>query len=415
MEEETMNKYLIVFVLLLLPFVAAQEVGVAESRIVPPDFGGTLVGQNHYYYVVFDGEGEASVIGRIEIQNTDELQNLEITVPGKDIRLISIVQEYYDYKEECLVWEDVSCTSENGSETCVRDCQEYYSYPVYPPHYAEVTYEDVTSGAHVGQELSLNLTIPKSEQEQLVLLVYYKTPAYVTKSGGVFSYDFSTITNGFDVNFVRVSLDVAEDLYMEGVESEIEYRESVLAAKADVAAVASSLAYIDTGYTQTASSLDPFETFHVTGRYATSWFILNWPNVVGGVLLGLLVLGLIGWGIRTLYQRDKKLGISLGVGVASGVLLWMIWFGSLFLLEKLYYFVGYPYSGPFGLLVIILAILASLLLLIVPGVFVGIRKGMSYGLYCLIATVATLFVLTLVTLIVWALFFRMVQGPPIYY
>ena len=95
-------------------------------------------GQNQYYYAVFDKEGEAAVAARIEIQNTENLTSLEFMIPGENVEVINIVQEYYEYSEECIRWEESACDSE---KVCGQTCSEYSRYENYPAKYAQVEYE----------------------------------------------------------------------------------------------------------------------------------------------------------------------------------------------------------------------------------------------------------------------------------
>ena len=286
----------IIFVLLLLPIVSA-------TSLYPESYG--YYGQNQYYYTVFDGEGEAAVLARIELQNTNNLTDFSFQIPGQDIDIINIVQEYYEYTQECSNWEEVSCSSSNGIETCNKECTDYIRYPIYPPSYAQVTYtvgesDDMTN---------IQFDIPKQDQDSIYLLIYYKTTSYVTESGGVYEYNFQTIQDEYDTNYVRVSLDVAEDLYLEGVSSAIDYQKEVFATSesADFSRVASSISYIDTGYTETASSLDPNESFTVEGKYAKSWWNIHWWEVVLGVLIGLIALMGIVYGVRKITHKNKNL------------------------------------------------------------------------------------------------------------
>jgi len=383
--------------LLLLPSVSAYN-------------GLGFYGQNQYYYVVFDGEGEAAVVARIEIQNTENLSQLDFSIPGTDADLINIVQEWYSYQRECVSWEELSCSVVDGVETCVKDCIEYGRYPLYPPKYAEVTYTQEQDE----DSLNVHVDIPYADQDNLYIIAYYKSSDYVTQRGGVYHYSFETVEDQYDTNTVRVSIDVAEDLYLQGVRSAIQYREEISkAVSADLALFAPNIPYIDTGYTETASSLDPYETFTVDGKYAKSWWNVHWWKVLLGVLAVVgLIGGLVYW-LRHVHAKNKKLGLALFLGISSSILLWLIWLATAYFMESYMYW-GY-YSSSLYFFVILLVILMSAFLLIVPSVMIGIKEGINYGLYCFIATVLSLFILSVITIVVFLIFFRGGNGPPIIY
>lgn len=389
-----MKIYLFLVLLLMLPFASAYS----ESY-----YG--YYGQNQYYYVVFDGEGEAAVIARLEIQNTENISDLQFSIPGQDVEIINIVQEYYELQKQCVEWGSLVCEG----ESCSQECDSYQWLPTYSPKYAEVEYttEDSKEGFFVNID-----EIPQQDQLNLYIIVYYKTSYYVTQNGGVFEYDFQTIKDEYDTTSVRVSLDVAEDMYLEGVSSDIQYRtEMAKGAFADVASFASSIAYVDTGYTESASSLDPYESFSVDGKYASSWwYIHGWKVLVGALVgLGLIVLGILG--LRKINKKHKDVAMSLLLGLCSGILLWAVWVGSLFLLNNGYW--GYYWSMMQGL-VMMLAVLMSIVLLILPSVGIGIKKGFNNGLWCFIATVATIFVLGVITIGVVLIFFNGSSYPILY-
>ncbi|MSR86319.1 hypothetical protein EXS74_02905 [Candidatus Woesearchaeota archaeon] len=392
----------LLFVLLLLPIASA-------ASLYPDSYG--YYGQNQYYYTVFDGEGESAVLARIELQNVENLTEFSFKIPGENISLINIVQEYYDYTEECSNWEEVSCSTTDDVETCNKECTDYIRYPVYPPSYAQVSY---TLGESEGMT-SVSFEIPEQDQDNIYILAYYKTNSYVSESAGVYEYHFQTIQDEYDTNYVRVSLDVAEDLYLEGVSSAIDYQKEVFATSesADFARVASSLSYIDTGYTETATSLDPYESFSVEGKYANSWWNIHWWEVVIGVLVGIAILGAIIYGIRKITKKNKKLGLPLLLGVASGILLFGVWFACSYLLQNSYY-LGF-YNDTVMLFIILLTIVMSIFLLAVPAVWVGYTEGVKSGMICFIATVLTLFILCVIA-ISWLSISSVTTSPePIFY
>ena len=398
-----MNKiYTLLFVLLLVSMPSALSLS-------PDSYG--FYGQDQYYYTVYDAEGEAAVIARMELQNTENLTSFSFHIPATDVNLINIVQEYYDYEEQCSNWKEVSCKTKDEIETCNQQCTNYIRSPIYPPKYAQVAY---SLGESDGMT-NVIATIPQQDQDTIYLIAYYKTSQGITKdSFGVYHYDFKTIQDDYDTTYLRVSLDVAEDLYMEGVSSNIDYQKEIFSARtADLSSIAGSINYIDTGYTETASSLDPNESFSVEGKYAKSWWNVHWWEVVLGVLIFIAAIGGIVYAIRKLTKKNKKLGMPLLFGLASGILLFGIWVGAAYLLQNAYS-LGF-YNDTMNLLIVLLALVMSLFFLFVPSIYVGYTEGVKSGLVCFVATVLTLFVLSVLAISYLSISSVTTSPGPVYY
>lgn len=392
----------ILLALLLLPIASA-------AAINPDNYG--FYGQNQYYYVVYDAEGEAATVARIELQNTQNLTNFSFQIPETNVNLINIVQEYYDYEEQCSNWQQVSCTTKENIETCNQQCTDTIRSPIYPPKYAQVAYSVGESGG----KTNVQVNIPEKDQDNIYLIAYYKSSQGVSKNVfGVYNYDFKTIQDAYDTNSVRVSFDVAEDLYMQGVSSAIDYQKQVFSARgADLSALASSVGYIDTGYTKTASSLDPNESFEVKGQYAKSWWNVHWWEVLIGVLFACAAIAAGVYGIRKFTKKNKKMGLPLLLGLASGILLFGLWFVSFYLLNSSYG--GIVYNQTLFFFILLLTVVMSVFFLFVPAIYIGYTEGVKFGLICFIATVLTLFVLGLLAISYFMTFSASTNPGPIIY
>jgi len=393
---------------ILLLFLLVIPMVLASVAIAPyPYPGNQFYGQNQYYYVVFDGEGEASTVARFDIQNIDNISDLQFELPGENIRIISVLQEWYSYQERCTYYKPQIC-DENG--VCTQPCAQYQKYKVYPAKYENIDFDKEI----LSDSVTINFDVPHQDQETVTILIYYKTESYVNQNGGIFKYDFETITNEFDTSQVRVSIDVAEDLYIKGIESEIEYRDNVLEANADgVAALASRVSSVYAGYIETASGLDPYESFHVTGKYAKSWWAMNGWKPILGIFLGLLALAGLGFGLYRLSRR--RLGFSISLGIGSGTLLALSWIGVAYILQ--YGSSIFGYRSVFPTFLVLLTILWSVLLFVGPAVLVGWKKGVNYGIYTLVATVISAFVFVFAALIVYIIVLMIVGTGyyPVYY
>ncbi|MFH1971986.1 MAG: hypothetical protein ABIJ18_00740 [archaeon] len=337
--------------------------------------------QNHNYYVVFDEEGEAAILAQISITNPDELKTLELELPGEQFRIISVYQLYYEQLDEEQYWR---------TETVYKE--------------VDYTIEELS------ESILLNLEIPKPDEENIQLYIYYKSESYVTQKGGVYSYDFETMMSDMDINYVSVSVDVTEDLYIKDGSTSTDYKSSFAAGDYAV----SEMAYMPYPYSnnqKTTQALDPHESFHVTGKYANSWFSINWWKVVLGILItGIIIFGTV-FGIKK-GIKDKKLKLSVLIGVLFGFLTSMIWLAFIFLVNNLRNIIGYQYSDMFGIFLIMIVILLTVILIASPPVFIGLKHGLKQGIWCLVALVITLTIFLILGM--FATIFLSSNSEPIY-
>jgi hypothetical protein len=371
-----MKKLFALFLLVLL--VAPSALGLSVSN-------SPLVGQDQNYYVVFDQEGEASVIAQLDINDLDNDQ-LIIEIPGVNVELISVMQQYYKYDEErgYRIGSPIYVDADFGRViSCTQDtyCDE-----------STTTYE---------------INVPRPDEKDVAILLYYKSESYVNQKGGTFKYDFETISSKLDTGNVRVSISVAEDLYLKGVDSGINYNSgssnSVVIAEESLAAIApSSYYYRDTSnsYSKSAQALDPFETFHVEGKYSKSWWTMNWWQPMLGILIafGLVIGGIVS--TQNLFRRKKNLRLSIGTGLLSGTLLAGSWLGVGYLLVD-----GmFRYSG-IELLLILISLMVSLGLFVSPALLVGFKeKKVKFGIYTFVTTLLTSIVLLVLGLVAYFIF-----------
>ena len=88
-------KILLLMLILLIPQVLASYAPYYSNSF----------GQNTQYYTVnFDNEGEASVLARLNFHNIQiiPLDTIKLEIPGNNIRIINVVQEYYSYNNVCV-------------------------------------------------------------------------------------------------------------------------------------------------------------------------------------------------------------------------------------------------------------------------------------------------------------------------
>lgn len=398
----------IIAILVLMLVIAS--IGVS-AMVVAPYYDAGSEGQ--FYAVSFDEEGEASVLAKLVLTNydKDDLENVKLEVPGGSIRLINIVQEWYGTREECIKY------AADGS------CLKYQEYPDYQPQYSVI--EPKTS--ELSESTVLDFKLPKTveSQDQAIILVYYKAEGFVDQKGSVYNFDFETMKSDFDLQTTRVAITVSGDLYLEGGDSETNYRDnSVFGGASEAAAPAAlkSAALQDvsnrvqyaSGYVKVASGLDPLESFHVKGKYASSWFAVNKTKVFGGIFVALIILALIVLGIWKLISMPKNsiIGMMVLASIISAVVLSALMVLSWFIIPKFTQLLGYQYSGLFSITYVLLVFMLGLFVLLGPGVYVGVKYGVGKGLAVVGMTLVFTLVLSLIAMLIFGIASSSVVDQP---
>ncbi len=355
--------------LVLIPLVVAV-----------PYWPGSALENNQYYTVVFDEEGEAAVMAKLMFQNTEKtkMENLVLEFPGY-VQIINVVQEVQQERER-YGWEFA---------------------------YKTVDYE------RIGSSVIFELEEAIDEQDKAILLIYYKARGFTEKNLGVYDFEFETIKSKRDTNHVRVAINVQEGLYLKGVEGKIKYVDNFLAMKSygaaeaispEMASFSRSLEHSQ-GLVKTASGLDPFENFRVSGEYSGSWLWLNIWRVIGGIaVVGLLLLGLISGfrKIRIGKSRNKEVGLLSFVSAISsvGVIALCMW-----LINNLRHWISYRGSEIPALLIVFTTVVLVLAALIVPPIYLGKKyKNYLVGIATVLLTVGWLVLLGLVMTLSFAIF-----------
>ena len=153
-----MNKTLIfgitnlILLLIILPNVF--------STIEPYYHPNNQQSNSHYYSILFDGEGEASAIAKLNILNSkkEPINNLILEIPGNQARIINILQEISNYETYCSLY------SNNG-----KDCLNYATRKSYSPTYKILDYKkQITSNSII---LDLNLVQGINSQESTSIII----------------------------------------------------------------------------------------------------------------------------------------------------------------------------------------------------------------------------------------------------
>lgn len=234
----------------------------------------------------FDGEGEAEVAVELAVMNdgAEPLNELSLTIPGTELRLVRTIQETKETTEQCYFGQTAPCPK-----------QDTAIYKTLAPATSE------NDGTEV--KLPLAQSIPSAEGRRVYLV--YKVMGYTTQRLGQFKSDFPTPKVAVDLANVTVNVRVTDGLFLKGGKSSTDYQknsvaEGILSAPLDTATSElamnrfSGLQYEAAGITKNTSSLDPNEVFHVKATYAQQWVSIYWP-MVGLGILALALLGVVLW------------------------------------------------------------------------------------------------------------------------
>jgi len=409
----------------------------ASAMIMPgyvPPINDGVFGQNQYYSVVYDGEGEAAVGAKLLIQNNgkEKIDSTIIEIPGTGIRMIRAVQEVYGKEQYCYKWDQVCVDEDEYSCTKYeRQCDDWrWRSKTYEPAYYSLDPEEEELSESV--KYTFKLEKPLGEQEQSAILLYYKVPKSAEKKFGVFNFKFETAKTPYDVNSVRVAVNTQEELYLKGGEAETQYRATYdtafkeMSAPSEIGIQSKALSNFSNqithtnGYTKTTSGLDPWESFTVEGKYAKSRATLYMGAIIGWVIGALAFLTGLGFLIRWLIRRSakkRKLNstskinrpellplkiVGLGMGVAVGIIILIILSSLLF--QIISSNIHYQYRSLIGLLIILLNGILVLASITGSSLYFGIKHGAIKGVLVLVTTITSLLILGIIVVIVFAIF-----------
>ncbi|MBT7903391.1 hypothetical protein HN587_06015 [Candidatus Woesearchaeota archaeon] len=338
------------------------------------------------YNVIFDGEGEAEIIAKINMINLNsELNTIILEIPG-NIRIINAIQEYD--------------ASDRDEQTDEQRNKYYYNNP---KHYAKINYSK--TGFSETNVYEFKLANPTRELESTSIILHYKANGYV-QPGFNKKFEFKTIKIGHDQTNVRVAIDVVDGLYLKNGKSKIGYYNNYGvfdSAKGmqsrEISQAVSRIGY--TGqYTKQTGGLDPWETYNVYGTYTDSWLVYNLTPII--VILGLISLvffiGIIGFKKLKKTKEPKLKSYLAGIGSVIGISI--LWGLEIFLLVNLRDLVGYQYDDLIGALSFIIILLITLVTLILTPIYVGLKSKSNYGfMVVVVQVISAIIILVLGTVI----------------
>ncbi|OHA48134.1 MAG: hypothetical protein A2806_00655 [Candidatus Terrybacteria bacterium RIFCSPHIGHO2_01_FULL_48_17] len=410
---------------LLLCLFVVSSAASASSPVTPETIPSQTLGQNQYYSVVFDAEGEAAVAAKLTFENTTEtaLSEISFEIPGTSVRIINTVEEV-SKTQKCLRYDYSGCEPDSsGKESCAYPCLQYgYDYPA-PNYYLLTPRSEQLSSS---MKVTIPLIAAVRPQEQFSILLYYKAEGYADKKLGVFKFSFETVKIPYDVQSVRVAINVQEGLSLAGGGAETNYRPNFSAVESVALPAAgapdaslndfSQRIIYEQGFVKQTSGLDPWESFSVDGKYASNSILLALP-VLLNALIGIAVVAVVVWFVFKKMRRvmiQKRVSSTLtsqtffgtpwvqasaaGFGVAfitAVFSLLLVWFG-----ENINRYVSYgAFSGLFTALMFLSLIGFNLLVFFGVPLFFLRKYRWPTALLTLTIELGALFVLSLLFLL----------------
>lgn len=376
---------------------------------------------NDYYSVIYDEEGDAIVAAKLIIQNNkqDNINEINLELPHPNIVIYNLVQED---------WTD-----------------GHYKYYDYGNNFF---YQIEYNAEQTSTSTILKLYLPKGiePQKEGVILILYKIPRNTNREFlGVQEFDFKTIIdkNAALIQNVRVVINVQGGLYLKGGKATVDYRpdyfnemQTMSVPKAGMQSTTLSdfsrrVSYTD-GLVKNAYNLDPYESFHVKGKFAdTGWklYFFEILGVTAVIITAIIILKAFLWekikvifmNIGTLKQEKKPderkdyggaILRSFIFGFASALLIVVTWIVIKFLGDWLSSNF-YSYDDLIMPLFFLMIVMVMFLSIFGFSIYSGVKYGFLEGVLTFIMTTVWLFVFLLAMILLFGIFSH--NTPPMIY
>lgn len=295
----------------LLLFVLISFSGIASATIpeLPPPQSELLFGQNHFYTVIFRGNGEAITYANIVITNSGEKPLTEFSFEMPIVSPTEIVMYQMKLPQQCVRY---------NNKDPARPCLEYRDPDYAQRHYnygsskGQAEYQKIQY-TKSGSLYRLALPAAVEPYKSAAIIIAYAARGYVNESVGLYKFNFETLKVPSRIQEIRVAVDVDSDLLLKGKRSSVNYNSFGLSNEQIVAPLSISSRDLDNvvgkigsrgPLTKEAKNLAPNESFIVKGEYATSWFRLY----LSSILLTIFIIVAIFAGVYSLAKFLKQRG-----------------------------------------------------------------------------------------------------------
>lgn len=405
------SKRILVAFLALCSFVAsfflsfeanAQEEpsssGIAVPEIIPPQREPGFLGQDHSYSVTFRGNGEAVVSLKVVLSNKQDslLTDVSLRIPKVEPREIFVYQ----------VLREPVCIRYLTDNTCVETQEpDYYGY-----YWSKARYQKAKS-EYSGDTLKVTLPQAIAANKSGSFFVYFRAMGYAKKDlFGAYKFTFESFKVEDDIRNLTVGISTDSDLLLRGATGEVQYRfeDAGVSLKAVGGVAPAESSAIDTFYNQigygtlikTATSLAPLESYSVSSSYAKTRIVLYAKEALIGVGLFVGLLAIIIVIAKILLKKSKaksdaskapfdsrSLALSLGVSLGSALLIAGYSVLAILAVSFLQKTVGYELQSVLLIFVVVISFAVYALILFAPGIYLGVKKGIGWGMATVFLTV----------------------------
>lgn len=401
---------------------------------VPPNYqdNRSILGQDHAYSVTFRGNGEAVVSAKVVFTNlTDSpVSSMSLRVPKvdpKDVIVFQVLRE-----RTCIDgYRQLSPDAKPGVPLVCSSYQE----PNFYDYYGNSKYQKATNELH-GDTIDITLPQPVKANSSGAFLVYYRAFGYAKKNlFGAYNFTFETLKVEDKIRDLTVGISTDSDLVLKDAKGKVNYRfESGMMALKSADAMPMTSPQFDQYYqqigngtvTKKASSLQPLDSYSVKGAYAENSFRLYGKEISIALLVFLVCIAVLffiakksfAWLSANRKQEipTKSMGISIltttGLGFVTSLFILFYTGGLIVVIMILRQLFGYDeFLFIFNALLVIISIAIYVLLIFVPSIVVGVKKGVLWGLGTFIATVVWLVVDMIFAFIIIFFAFRFQNRP----
>ncbi|MBI2463776.1 hypothetical protein HYV57_02375 [Candidatus Peregrinibacteria bacterium] len=395
-----------------------------------------LFGQNHYYTVIFRGNGEAIIYAKMVITNPDEkpLKEFSFEMPKVTSSEMAIYQmklpqecakyDYDDRSKKCLQYRDPDYSRSYGGNNLIG----------YGGN-GEIEYQKVQ---YIKSKSLYRFTFPTEIEpyKSTAIIIAYAAKGYVNETAGLYKFQFESLKISSRIQEIRVAVDIDTDLVMKGKRSSVNYNTETLSmiAQEDVASSISSRSLNNVvgkigsygPLVKTAKNLSPNESFIVKGEYAKNWLRLNVSSILLFILIIVAIVTAVYFLVKFLKRRSEQnvknvsatdqqiigqnpknpIRLVTIANISVSFLSVAIIIGLTYLLEFLEssdFIQGFNGSDVFEIIAFITIVLLYILLIFGPAIIIALKRGWKSFIAILIAE----FLWCLVFIVIYFIFFQM--------
>lgn len=428
---------------------SSSGIAVPNSIDVNPVTSSPVFGQDHSYSVVFRGNGEAVVTLRVAFTNTtyQPLNSVQLRLPKVIPTQLSAYQIILG--RNCSnpgpqIYDSTTNSYRQGN------CMQYQEPDYYQSYYYNAKYQKADA-SFSGDTVTVNLPNHVPVNASGAFFLYYRAMGYAKRDIlSVFNFNFETMKVEDSIRNLKVGISTDSDLVLKGAGGNVNYRfEAPTAAMGTLSAAGSAMANpsIDSyvgrigngSIVKSASNLSSLESYSVKGSYAKSNLLLYTRQILIGLFILLIIILLAILIIKKVLKRlrqgereevkvageEKKMPVSfdarkiilaLTLSFIASILMVGYTVAIFFLSQSITSTIGYQYEAFFVLFIVIISFCIYAFLLFGPALYMGIKKGIGWGLGTIGLTIIWLCLFLFVGLFVVFLInpANTYQGTPIF-